>query len=122
MLLQPDHGWLPRNLRVAGKRDLISILQGWLADSSAPTVGDTRRYHGAFWVTAEIGGHKVRLAADTTREAVQQVVDELSGRPDVPWRVIRNQRGQVTKVQATSQPIVGWYAYVHPALPQETSI
>jgi hypothetical protein len=115
-------GWLPRNFRVSGKGALLSILRTWLLNSDSPTIGDTRRYHGAFWGTADIGGHRVRIAADTTREAVERVVGEIAAHPERPWRVLRNRRGRITKVQATEREVSGWYAYIHPALPGEVEL
>jgi hypothetical protein len=117
-----DEGWLPRNIRVAGKRELLDLLGRWVKVSKATTIGDTRGYHGAFWVTAEIDGHKVRLAADTTWGAVNEVVQEAANHPDRPWRVVRNQRGRVTKVQVTARALPGWYAYIHPALASEADL
>ena len=116
------YAWLPRNFRVSGKQPLLSLLRTWLSDSDAPTVGDTSRYHGAFWGTADISGHKVRLAADTTREAVERVLNEVAAHPERPWRVLRNRRGRITKVQATEREVPGWYAYIYPALPHEVDL
>jgi hypothetical protein len=114
--------WLPRNFRAFGKRALLSLLRTWLSDSDSLTIGDTSKYHGAFWGTADISGHKVRLAADTTRQAVERVLDEIAAHPERPWRVVRNRRGRITKVQATEREVPGWYAYIHPALPGEVEI
>lgn len=115
-------GWLPRNAHVFGKQQLLSLLSSWLTHSQSPTIGDTRKFHGTFWVTAEISGYKVRLAADTTRAAVRQFVVEVTPHPERPWRVIRNERGRINKVQATERPLSGWFAYVHPPLPSEIEI
>jgi hypothetical protein len=108
---QPIQVWLPRNFRVSGKQPLMSLLRTWLSDSDSPTIGDTSRYHGAFWGTA-----------DTTRQAVEQVLDEVVAHPERPWRVLRNRRGRITKVQATEREVPGWYAYIHPALPREVEL
>lgn len=117
-----DDGWLPRGLHVHGKSGLTSVLREWLSKSDAATIGDTSGFQGRIWVTAEIEGYRVRLDADTTHDAVQKVVDEPAAQPTRPWRIVRNQRGQITKVQPTARPITGWYAYIHPPLPRETEI
>ena len=115
-------GWLPKGLRLRGKAHLIETLRGWLMNSAAPTIGDTSGFHGRFWVSVEIGNHRIRLAADTTREAVQRVVDEIATHPDRPWRVVANEQGRVNKVLPTLRVEPGWYAYLIRPLDAETEI
>jgi hypothetical protein len=117
-----EEGWLPKGLRLRGKRELIAALRAWVDGSSAPTIGDTRSFHGQYWISADIGGHRVRLAADTTREAVRTVVNQVAANPARPWRIVANQRGRVNKVVVTDRVEPGWYAYVIPGLPTETEI
>jgi len=117
-----EEGWLPKGLRVNGKRELIARLRSWLAESSAPTIGDTRSFHGRFWISADMSGHRVRLAADTTREAVQKVVDQVAANPDRPWHVVANQNGRINKLVVANRHEPGWYAYVTRALEAEATI
>jgi hypothetical protein len=91
-------GWLPKGLRVSGKHHLIATLRDWLTESRAPTIGDTSSFHGRFWISADISGYRVKLAADTTREAVQTVVDQATADPEPPWHVVANQLGRINKV------------------------
>lgn len=90
---QEGHGWLPKGLRLRGKAELLAALRDWLNTSYARTIGDTSHFHGRHWATAEIAGYTVRLAADTTREAIQRVLDEAGDDAARPWRVIANERG-----------------------------
>jgi hypothetical protein len=73
----PTGAWIPKGLYVRGKVELLDALRQWLKSSDAPTIGDTSRFHGAYWVTVEIDGLRIKLAADTTRGAVRQVVAAL---------------------------------------------
>ncbi len=117
-----EGGWLPKGLRVNGKRELIAQLRAWLTESTAPTIGDTRSFHGRFWISADLSGYRVRLAADTTREAVQRVVDQVSANPDRPWQVVANQSGRINKLVVGDRLEPGWYAYVTRALETEATI
>ncbi|TMC10945.1 MAG: hypothetical protein E6J29_10625 [Chloroflexi bacterium] len=93
------------------------------ATSKEPTIGDTGgAYHGQFWVSAYVGGHSVRIAADTTREAVQRVVDAVGYDPKLPWRVIGNQRGRVNKLVIGDRAEPGWFAYLTKPLSAEATI
>jgi hypothetical protein len=120
--LKMSEGWLPKGLRVSGKRQLITILRDWLHQSGAATIGDTSRFHGSFWVYVDVNGHRVRLAADTTREAVQRLVDEVGAHPERPWRVVANQLGRINKVVVVDRDDPGWYAYLSRPLDVETEI
>jgi len=117
-----EGGWLPKGLRLNGKRQLIDTLRAWLAESTAPTIGDTSTFHGRFWISADIGGHRVKLAADTTRVAVQKIVDRAAANPEGPWHVVANQLGRINKVIVAERAEPGWYAYVARSLDMETTI
>jgi hypothetical protein len=93
-----------------------------LQDSDAPTIGDARGFHGRYWLSAEIGGLRLKLAADTTREAVQQAVDAAEAHPDKPRHVVANQQGRINKVVVTDRAEPGWYAYLSRPLEVETEI
>jgi hypothetical protein len=114
--------WLAKGSRFDGKRQVITALRRWLDESNAQTIGDTNGYHGRFWVSADIGGHHVRIAADTTREAVRRVVDQMAAAPDQPWRVVENERGRVNKLVIGDRIEPGWFAYLTRPLPRETTI
>ena len=115
-------GWVHKGLRVSGKHQLIEVLRVWLNESDQPTIGHTRQYHGTFWFTADINGHRVKLTADITRTAVAQVVHHFSARPNAPWRVVANQRGRFNKLIITDRVEPGWYAYLHHPLEVESTI
>jgi hypothetical protein len=117
-----QEGWLPKGLHLHGKRELIAALRSWLAVPGAPTIGDTSSFHGQFWISADIGSHRVRVAADTTREAAQRIVDHASSDPARPWHVVANQKGRINKVVVTDRLEPGWYAYIAPPLEAETTI
>jgi hypothetical protein len=55
----PTRAWIPKGLYVRGKAELLDALRQWLKSSDAPTIGDTSRFHGAYWVTVEIDGLRV---------------------------------------------------------------
>ena len=115
--------WLPKGARYGGRHELVAALREWLATSKEPTIGDTGgAFHGQFWISAHIGGHSVRLAADTTREAVQRVVDAMRYDPNMPWRVISNQRGRVNKLVIGDRAEPGWFAYLTKPLSVEATI
>ena len=115
-------GWLPKGLRLHGKAQLIATLRAWLSSPGPPTIGDTSGFHGRFWISVDIGRHRVRLAADTTREAVQRVIDEIAAKPDRPWRVVANEQRRVNKVILTQRVEPGWYAYLTNPLKAESDI
>lgn len=115
--------WLPKGARYRGKQELIAALKEWLATSKEPTIGDTGgAYHGQFWISAHIGGHSVRIAADTTRGAVQRVVDAMAYDTKVPRRIISNQRGPVNKLVIADRAEPGWFAYLTKPLSAEATI
>jgi hypothetical protein len=114
--------WIPKGLHIRGKAELLDALSEWLNSSDAPTIGDTSLFHGAYWVTIEIGGLRVKVAADTTRGAVRRVVAALEAHPNKPWRVVANQNGRINKVIITDSVEPGWYAYLPRGLDHEIVI
>jgi hypothetical protein len=115
-------GWLPKGLRIHGKAQLLQALAEWLGESDAPTIGDTSTFHGRYWVSVQVGGYRVKVAADTTRGAVRRVVEELQRNPGRPWHVKANQKGRINKVILTERAEPGWYAYLGTPLDAEASI
>lgn len=90
---------------------LLTHLRGWLA-TGEETIADVRTYGGGAALHAVIGGVPVFLNADTTRVAVQELVDTAARGP-VRWSVIADRKGQFTKV--TFRPdgarVPGFYCY-----------
>lgn len=117
-----EEGWLPKGMQLRGKRQLIEALHDWLGRPGADTIGDTRTFHGRFWIRADVGAYRVRLAADTTRKAAQAVVDYARANPEQPWHVVANQNGRINKVVVTNRVDPGWYAYLATPLDTETAI
>jgi hypothetical protein len=115
----PTRAWIPKGLYVRGEAELLDTLHQWLKSSDAPTIGDTSRFHGAYWVTFEIDGLRVKVAADTTRGAVRKVVAALEEHPNKRWRVVANQNGRINKVIITDSVEPGWYAYLPRGLDHE---
>jgi len=118
----PPGAWIPKGLYVRGKAELLDALRQWLKSSDAPTIGDTSRFHGAYWVTVEIDGLRIKVAADTTRGAVRKVVASLEAHPNKGWRVVANQNGRINKVIITDSIEPGWYAYLPHGLDHEIVI
>ncbi len=114
-------GHLPRNLKLSSKRELIEVLERWLAESHAETIGEVGRYAGKAWISVRLSGHEIVLNADTRRDAIQHFVKANSARPDTPWHVVANNRGRINKVLPTSrsEECPGWYAYLRPPLDEE---
>ena len=112
-------GWMPRGQRFRSKDELLVALRQWLRSSSAPTIGDTKLFRGRPWITIEIGSSRVKINADTTREAVRNIVGAVGGNPNKPWRVVANQNGRINKVVVTDSREPGWYAYLTDSLDRE---
>jgi len=114
-------GHLPRSLELSGKRELIGVLERWLAESHAATIGDVGRYGGKAWVSVLLSGYEIVLNADTRRDAIQRFVKANKEQLDTPWRVVANSRGRINKVLPTGrvEECPGWYAYLNPSLDEE---
>lgn len=117
-------GHLPQGLRVPGKAALIEVLQAWLGDSHAATIGDIGSFGGKPWIWIDLDGWTVALNADTKRAAVEAVVRDHRYDPNRPWRVVANRRGRINKVTPSpdGQPLPGWYAYLPAPLDGEATI
>ena len=117
-MVQPsESGFLPRGLRLVGKRELVEVLANWLTESRSVTIGDVGTFGGKRWLRIEMNGHEVVLNADTTRGAVQEFVRSNAADPERPWSVVANRRGRFNKVLSGpgNEPLPGWYAYLtHP--------
>ena len=114
-------GFLPRGIKVSGKRELAELLLHWYQSSHAETIGDAA-YGGTAWVTVGLRGHDAVLNADTKRAAVASYLEHvrLLG-PELPWRVIATGRGStVKKVVFSDDPAgaAGWYLYLSKPLSQ----
>jgi hypothetical protein len=107
-------GHLPAGLIVAGKAELVRVLGQWLETSDAPTIGDIEtRPKVAAWLFADVGDHRIRINADTSREAIARFV-----RLNTPglrlWPVVANNRGTVNKVLQSPdrERVKYWNAYL----------
>lgn len=125
--MKPDltvDGHLPQGLRVQSKAELIEVLQAWLGNSHAATIGDIGAFGGKPWIWVRIDDWTVALNADTKRAAVEAVVSDHRHDPNRPWRVVANSRGRINKVVPSpdGEPLPGWYAYLPEPLDAEETI
>ncbi len=107
-------GHLPRRLQLTSKTELLDALGWWLSESKANTIGSTASFGGQPWVYSTVGDHRIHLNADTTRQAVEQVIAMHDQDPLVRWCVIENRRGRINKVVVgpLCAPLAGWFAYL----------
>lgn len=114
-------GFLPRGVKVSGKREFADLLRRWHDESRAKTIGDVGSYGGTACITVDLGGDDVVLNVDTKRSAVTTYLDHVRRLgPDLPWRVVANNRGTVNKIIFSDDPAeaAGWYHYLRRALAQ----
>lgn len=109
-----DQGFLAQGTRARGKTALFQLLQKWLTESAAPTIGDVGTFGGKPWVFIDLGAYEVRLNADTKRVAVEQFVRDSRTDPERDWPVIANRNAVVNKVLPGpgAEPVKGWFAYL----------
>jgi len=107
-------GYLPRGMRISGKRELAVVLARWLEESGAATIGDVGSFGRAACLLIDVGGTEVVLNADTKRAAVEAYVRASASDPDRPWLVVTSRGGHATKVLPSpgGEPAPGWYAYL----------
>ena len=116
-----DNGFLPRGVRVSGKREFADLLRRWHNQSQAKTIGDVGSFGGTACITVRLGDHDVVLNVDSKRSAVATYLDHVRRLgPDLPWRVVANNRGTVNKVVFSDDPAdaAGWYQYLRTPLAQ----
>jgi len=116
-----DNGFLPRGVRVSGKREFAALLRRWHNQSQAKTIGDVGCFGGTACITVRLGDHDVVLNVDSKRSAVATYLDHVRRLgPDLPWRVVANNRGTVNKVVFSDDPAdaAGWYQYLRTPLAQ----
>jgi len=116
-----DNGFLPRGVRVTGKREFADLLRRWHNQSQAKTIGDVGSFGGTACITLRLGDHDVVLNVDSKRSAVATYLDPVRRLgPDLPWRVVANNRGTVNKVVFSDDPAdaAGWYQYLRTPLAQ----
>jgi len=116
-----DNGFLPRGVRVTGKREFADLLRRWHNQSQAKTIGDVGSFGGTACITLRLGDHDVVLNVDSKRSAVATYLDHVRRLgPDLPWRVVANNRGTVNKVVFSDDPAdaAGWYQYLRTPLAQ----
>ncbi|MFB8229894.1 hypothetical protein [Cellulosimicrobium sp. NPDC055967] len=95
---------------------LLEHVRSVLA-TGAPTLADVGTFGGRAVVWATVRGVPVYLNADSSRAALQQLVDAAAGGP-LPWTVIASQSGQLNKVTFRSGARVpGFYCYAREIQP-----
>jgi hypothetical protein len=105
---------------VAGKVELLRLLQDWLGASRAQTIGDVTSFGRTPYIFIALDKNLTAvLNADTKRSAVKLYVDETLARGnDFAWSVIANRNGRSNKLvfreDRASTP--GWYCYSREAL------
>jgi hypothetical protein len=106
--------YLPRGMRIHGKRELAEVLAAWLERSGAATIGDVGSFGRSPYLRIQVGGIEVVLNADTKRAAAEEFVRASAADPDRPWLVVAIRRGNATKVLPSPDaiPAPGWYAYL----------
>ncbi len=107
-------GHLPEGLIVAGKAELVHVLERWLDASDAQTIGDIdKRPRVTAWLFADVGDHRIRVNADTRRDAVARFVRLNTPDPRL-WPVVANNRGTVNKVLQSPdrERVKYWNAYL----------
>ncbi len=108
-------------VKVSGKREFANLLRRWHDKSRAKTIGDVGSFGGTACITVHLGDHDVVLNVDTKRSAVPAYLDHVRWLgPDLPWRVVANNRGTVNKVVFSDDPAdaAGWYHYLRRPLAQ----
>lgn len=116
-----SEGFLPRGIKVNGKRGLADLLLCWHQPGHAKTIGDVGSYGGTAWITVDLGSHQAVLNADTKQAAVATYLEHVRRLgPELPWRVIANNRGTINKVVFSDDPAeaAGWYLYLRKPLKQ----
>jgi hypothetical protein len=102
-----------RGQHCATREELVDLLEHWLSASSKPTLGNTGAFGGSPWLTATTSEGVMRVNADTTRDAVEQVVHAYRGSSGAPWVVVANRRGRFNRVELSPESsTAGWYAYL----------
>lgn len=92
------------------ERHLLAHVRSVLA-SGAPTLADRETYGGRAVIWATLHGVPVFLNADSSRAALQQLVDAAAAGP-LPWTVIASQSGQLNKVTfRAGERVQGFYCY-----------
>ncbi len=95
---------------------LLQHLRSVLA-SGSPTLADVGTFGGRAVVWATVRGVSVFLNADSSRAALQQLVDAVADGP-LPWNVIANRTGQLNKVTFRSgRRVRGFYCYTSEVQP-----
>ena len=72
-----DH--LPKGTRLNSVSELVDALETWLARSDADRLGPIGGYGGTPWLTVETPFGRVRLNADTRRDAIERFVSAARG-------------------------------------------
>lgn len=111
--ITPATSHLPQGVIADSKTELVKVLDYWLANSRAATIGDVGRFGGRAWATIQIGGRRIVLNADTKRSAVEAYLAHAHRLgAEATWHVIANKKGTINKVVYTIDAATpGWYCY-----------
>jgi hypothetical protein len=113
-----EEGYVIKGTVVRNKPEFYQVLERWLENTRAPTIGPVGKYGGRAWISMDLGGNRMAvLNADTRRAAVQAYVNDVRARgADVPWSILPNQRGRWNKLafRADGEELPGWYCYLRP--------
>lgn len=111
-----SEGYLPPNSHVDNLNAMANLLQQWLDQSTAATVGMVGNFGGKAWLHVRLpDGRRAVLNADTTRTGVEAYLREVAQRgADRAWSVVANRNGTMNKVvfREDHRPSPGWYCYV----------
>jgi hypothetical protein len=115
-------GPTPKGLRFVSKAELVAYLQMWLDHSTYDTIGDVGTYGGSAWLTVDSEAGPIGINRDTTREAVEALVDAAHTPRSYDWLVVMNQKGRINRVLFSEDRTPGWYAYLDEPPDRETRL
>ncbi len=114
-----QEGHIEKGSTLASKTELLCLLETWLSESDASTIGDVGNFGRAPWIFVMLShGRKAILNADTKRAAVAEYVRHAHQRgSEAPWSVVPNTRnGRFNKLifREDGEVTPGWYCYLDP--------
>ncbi|WP_454042581.1 hypothetical protein [Cellulosimicrobium sp. Marseille-Q8652] len=91
--------------------ELLAHLRSWLTTGET-TVADVTSYGGSAALHAVLGGVPVFINADSSRAAVQELIDDAARGP-VRWSALANRSGTLNKVtfRPDGASVPGFYCY-----------
>ncbi len=113
-----SEGYVVRGTVVESKAALFELLEGWLRNSAARTIGDVDNYGGKAWIRIKLDEREAVLNADTKRTAVAEYIKDARNRgPNSSWEILPNRNGRWNKLgfSEDGKATPGWYCYLEPA-------